>query len=127
MTITIHSNDRNVSYDLLIDHLQRTKPVLTYSYCKSIYLAYSTTEKATYLRSNVAGDIISSVACDVTSFCIKNKVCDPYLVEVELFKQPLSESKKYILDLVKRHNYFGRIYGLDCLSEQIIKEQFTLY
>jgi hypothetical protein len=132
MVITIHSselvgvNSTAHNYSCLVDHLQKTGVVLSYSYCKSIYLSYDRKKQETYLRSNVASDIISSVATDVTSYCIKNKICDPYLVEVELFKQPSNKSEEYILKLVKQHNYFGHIYGLEVLSEQIIKDQFSL-
>jgi hypothetical protein len=106
--------------------LQKTGAALIYSYCKSIYLSYDRNKHETYLRSNITGDIISSIATDVTSYCIKNKICDPYLVEVELFKQSSDKSEKYILTLVKQHNYFGSIHGLEVLSEQIIKDQFSL-
>jgi hypothetical protein len=122
--ITIHTLGKNPDYMPLVDYLQATNPALSYTYCKSVYLLYSNAIKYPMLRSNISGEIISSVSADVTRYCILNNICDPYNVEVDIYVEPHYVARNKLVHLMKSHMYHGRLHGLAELSEQKIKEQF---
>ncbi len=123
--ITVHNLGKTPNYVSLLEYLQNTNPVLSYTYCKSIYLLYSPSRKFPFLRSNVSGDIISALAADVARYCLLNHICDPYFVEVDIIAEPHDAAKKKLAQLAIDHGCYGKLHGLDSLSEEKIKEQFS--
>jgi hypothetical protein len=87
-------------------------------------LLYNYKEKHPNLRSNVSGEIISTIAADVTRYCLMHQICDPYCVEVEIHVESHKVAKDALLQLIKNNLYYGKLYGIENLSEDKIKEQF---
>ncbi len=117
--ITIHSLGKFPDFTELLGYLQSTAPSLSYSYCKSIYLLYDAKNKHPVLRSNVSGEIIALMASDVTRYCIVNNICDPYYVEVDLVVEDHQLAKAHLISLMENNLYYGHLYGVDKLSEEI--------
>lgn len=124
--ITIHSIGITPDYSKLLEYLQSTNPILSYWYCKSIYLLYSPKQKYLNLRSNVSGDIISTLSGDITRYCLLNRVCDPYCVEVDIIAEPHKTAREALLLLIKNNLYYGKLHGIEILSEEKIREQFSI-
>lgn len=122
--VTIHNIGRTPDYSKLLAHLQSTNPVLSYWYCKSIYLLYSPKQKHANLRSNISGDIISTLSAEVTRYCLLNRVCDPYCVEIDIIAEPHKTARDALLLLIKNNLYYGKLHGIENLSEEKIREQF---
>lgn len=123
--ITIHSMDKVASYADLLEYLNKTHPVLGYTYCKSIYLLYDYDQKYPRFRSNMSGDIISELSSDVTRFCITNNICDVYYVEVNICVEPHDTSKTKLLNMIETNAYYGSLHGFDKITKEIIEEQFS--
>jgi len=117
--ITIHSIGKFPDFTSLVDHLQSTSPTLSYFYCKSIYLLYDSKNKHPTFRSNISGEIISLLSSDITRYCLLNKICDPYCVEVEIVIEDFTTSKAKLLQDIENNAYYGSLYGVDKLSEEI--------
>jgi hypothetical protein len=100
--IIIHSLDRLVNYSSLLDHLQSTNPVMSYVHYNSLYLLYSPEHKLPLLRSNISGDIISSVSAQISRYCVMNKICDPYYIEVVIIVEPHELAKSSLLKLIEK-------------------------
>lgn len=122
--ITIRNIGKPPNYSVLLEHLQSTNPVLSYWYCKSIYLLYSPKQKHPNLRSNISGNIISTLSAEVTRYCLLNRVCDPYCVEVDILAEPHKTARDALLLLIKNNLYYGKLHGIENLSEEKIREQF---
>jgi hypothetical protein len=120
--ITIHSIGKFPDFTPLINHLQSTSPTLSYSYCKTIYLVYDVKNKHPTFRSNISGEIIALLASDVTRYCILNKICDPYYVEVDIMIEDYHMAKAKIMQLVENNLYYGKLYSTDNLLEQLYDE-----
>jgi hypothetical protein len=118
--ITIHSSDKINGYAELLEHLQLTSPTVSYTYCKTLYLLYNPRVKQPVLRSNISGDIISSLASEITKFLIVSSICDVYLVEVEINIQNHEQSVVQLLEQIKTDNYFGYMHGVDPLNDEKI-------
>lgn len=108
--IQVHSERPAKSYKDLLDHLQITNPVLSYAYCKSIYLLYSPDKKHPYFRSNSVGEIISSITTDITRYCLTYNLCDPYYVEVEVIQESHEVAKAAIMQMIEKHLGYGYFY-----------------
>ena len=119
INITIHSIGKFPDFSTLVDHLQATSPSLSYFYCKSIYLLYDYKHRHPTLRSNVSGEIISLISSDVTRYCIVNNICDPYSVEVDIIIEDYSIAKAKLISQIENNAYYGSLYGVDKLSEEI--------
>jgi hypothetical protein len=119
INITIHSMGKFPNFSSLVDHLQSTSPSLSYFYCKSIYLLYDSKNRHPTLRSNVSGEIIALIASDVTRYCIVNNVCDPYCVEVDIVIEEYAIAKTKLISLIENNAYYGTLYGVENLSEDI--------
>lgn len=127
IVISISVFAANTSVDLigLMNFLQRTHPVYSYTHNKKIILIYSPKNKPTRLRSNVSGEIISSITHEVTKYLINYRVCDPYSIEVSISLEDSNTSLKSLLDEIKENNYTGFMHGIDKLSAEKLKEQFN--
>jgi hypothetical protein len=122
--ITIH-NERTdppvgmPNYATLLDHLQKTNPTYSYGYCKTLYLLYRPDHNPA-LRSNISGEIISSMAADVARFCLKNNICDPYYVEVSLTVATHDTNVRFLKSEILAHRFSGYVHGAHGLSEDTI-------
>ncbi len=117
LQITIHSQGAIPDYTKLLEHLQSTNPIVSYTYCKSVYLLYSPDIKFPFLRSNVAGEIISGIAAETTRCCLINKICDPYFVEVDIICVSHEQAKNDLRQLIKNNLYYGKMHGVSNLLE----------
>jgi hypothetical protein len=122
--VFIYTNTQNINLVPLVHHLQMTKPVYTYSCGRNITLLYSPDKEPTHFRSNISGEMIVSIASDVTSYLIKNNICDPASIEVKIIVEPHALGLKNMLEYMEQNNYQGNMHGLDNLSAEKIKEQF---
>lgn len=108
-----------------MEHLQHTHPLYSYTCNKNITLIYSSGKKPVRLRSNVSGEIISSLTYEVTNYLLKNRICDPYAVEVSISTEKSDLALKKLLEYIAENKYAGSMFGIDNLSAQKIKEQFS--
>lgn len=124
LQITIYSIGSIPDYSALLEHLQLTNPVLSYWHRQCIYLLYSHKLKHPHLRSNVSGDIISTLSAEIAKYCIMNNICELNCVEIDIIVEPHQLAHKSLLHLIKSNEYGGKLYGIDNLSEEKIREQF---
>ena len=82
--IKIHSCDA-LNLAEVAEYLQYLKPVSCISTDKIIILRFNGAKKPILLRSDISGEIISSVVTDITKYCINNSLCDPYYVEASIY------------------------------------------
>ena len=82
--IKIHSFD---SFNLseITEYLQYLNPINSETLDKTIILKFNGAKKDISMRSDLSGDIICSIATDITKYCITNSICDPYYVEVSIY------------------------------------------
>jgi len=103
--------DNNIDNRLILDLLQKTNPYLSYMYNKLIYLLYDGSKKEWNFKSNISGDIISYITTEITKFCIKNNICEPNIIEVQIIIQPYNVALNEILNAIKCNNYSGILSG----------------
>lgn len=120
--ITIHTANHSPNLIPIMDYLQRTRPMLSYCYCKTIYLLYCS--KRHHLATNITGDLISMLASEITAYAINNHICDPYYVEISISRTPFELARSQLLTIIRDNNYFGKMHGINILSEDKINEQF---
>lgn len=107
-----------------MEHLQQTGPLHSYTVNKLITLIYSPSQKPVRLRSNVSGEIISQITYEVTGYLIRNRICEPYAVEVSLSAEPSTTALEKLLAYIAENKYTGHMHGIDSLSAEVIAEQF---
>lgn len=125
ITIWVFAAVTPVDLRSTMEHLQHTHPLYSYTHNKNIILLYSPNQKATKLRSNVSGEVISSITYDVASYLLRNGICDPYDIEVSINVEKNDIALKKMLKYIANNNYRGFMYGIDNLSAEKINEQFT--
>ena len=107
--IAIRTHKRDLSD--VISYLQSTNPIVSYQHNKYIMLLYDPSKKTPLLRSNVSGEILSTLAAEVAICCIKNDICDPYTVDSEIMITTYDEGLKEIQMTASSYDHDGYIYG----------------
>jgi hypothetical protein len=74
-------------------------------------LLYDPSKKTPLLRSNVSGEILSTLAAEVAICCIKNEICDPYTVDSEIMITTYEEGLKEITSVASSYDHDGYLYG----------------
>jgi hypothetical protein len=103
--------ENNINDALILDLLQKTNPYISYMHNRLIYLLYDGSKKEWDFKSNISGDIISFITAEITKCCIKNNICDPNIIEIQIIMQPYQVSLNEILKAIKYNNYTGNLAG----------------
>jgi hypothetical protein len=122
---SIRSHDKIVDSKYILNFLQKTQPVISYIHNRYIMLLYDGSKKRPVLRSNISGDILSTLSSEIAIYCIKNNICEPYTIDIDITLTTYEEGLKEIINTVDNNNYEGYMYGIDNLSKEKIKEQFN--
>jgi hypothetical protein len=120
ISISIHTINSHRDFSKIVDYLQQTGVSMSYTNGHSIYLLYSPSKQTPILRSNISGDIISSLSSEITRQCLIQKICDPHFVEVSITFMSYDYGKQYIFDFIEKNQYQGYMYGLPDLSKEKI-------
>ena len=107
--------------DIIMDYLQYTNPVLTYSYNNTIYLLYRPARKSPFLRSNISGEIISYLSSELTIFLIKNNM-EPRMIDIHFLIEPYNILLSNLKTTIIENKYHGKIQGLETLNEAKLNE-----
>lgn len=122
--IWVYTTTSPVDLRSVMEHLQKTHPMYSYTSNRYITLIYAPNKKTAVLRSNVSGEMISGITYEVTSYLIKNKICEPINVEVSISIEKSDTALKKLLNRIAEANYIGHMHGIDKLSKEVIEEQF---
>ncbi len=124
--VVIRSYNKLENGNRILDFLQKTGPAVSYQHGKFISLLYDASKKNVMLRSNVSGEILSTLSSEIAVYCIKSDICEPYMIDVEINITSYYEGIKDIINTVELYGYDGYMHGVESLSKKKIKDQFGL-
>jgi hypothetical protein len=107
--------------DIIMDYLQYTNPVLTYSHNNSIHLLYRPDKKLPFLRSNISGEIISYLSSELTIFLVKNNI-EPRMIDIHFLIEPYKTLLCNLKTTIIENKYHGKIQGIETLNEAKLNE-----
>lgn len=122
--VYVYAARTTVDLSGVMEHLQHTRPLYSYTVNKHITLIYSPKKKPTSLHSNVSGEIISSITYEVANFLIRNNMDGIQTVDVSISIIDSDKALENLLILIDTNKFTGTMTGIDILSSNKIKEQF---
>lgn len=108
----------------ILTYLQYTNPVVSYMYEHRIYLLYKPSKISPFLRSNKSGEIISYMSSELTLWLIKNNI-EPRMIDIHIEVREYKLLLDELLLKISENNYKGNIYGIETLTNEKIKEEFS--